>query len=409
MQKFSPEEALLKARREFGEHGGVTPSVERSATFTVMEAKTMAEIFAGEKGKDSENGGYFLYSRHFNPTVEVLNRYLAAMEGTESAMCTASGMSAIVTTLMQLCKNGDHIVSSSTIYGGTHAFLEHIAPDFGISTTFVDAGSLTDFANAIKPNTKVLYAEVVSNPLLKVSPIPELAKLARKHNLILVVDNTFMPVVVSPAKLGADVVIYSMTKFINGASDVVAGVVCASREFIDKLMDLHKGRIMLFGPTMDPRVAFDIMQRLPHLPLRMREHGVRALAIATHLEKLGVKVIYPGLKSFSQHEIFGAMINDGYGYGGMIAINCGTREKAETFLDTLQNEEKFGLIAVSLGYFDTLMSCSGSSTSSEISAEDQEKMGLSPGLVRIAVGFTGSLETRIAQIEAAARRAGLLP
>lgn len=406
MQKFNPEQDLWDVKREFGEHGGVTPSISRSSTFTVMEPDVMPEIFQGLRGP--HKGGCFLYSRHFNPTVDVLDRYLAAMEGTESALSTASGMSAISCTLLQLCRDGDHIVSSDTVYGGSHALLGELLPQMDIHTTFVNPADTQAFEAAIKPNTKVLYTETVGNPTLKVSNIPALAEIAKAHDLTLVVDNTFSPVIVSPARLGADIVVYSMTKFINGASDVIAGAICASEDFVLRLMDLHTGRVMLFGPTIDPRVAFDIIQRLPHLPLRMKEHGRRALAIAEHLEKLGAPVKYPGLPSHPQHKLYTSLMNEGYGYGGMLTLNCKTREKAEKLMSLLQNQEKFGLIAVSLGYFDTLMSCSGSSTSSEIPPEDQEKMELSPGLVRLSIGYTGSLDARIQQIERAVKEAGLI-
>jgi len=406
MIDFNPEQAMCTVRREFGEHGGVAPSISRSSTFTVLEPGTMPEIFEGIRGP--EKGGCFLYSRHFNPTLDVLARYLAAMEGTEKAICTASGMAAIACTLLQLCDHVGHIVSSDTIYGGTHALLDQMFPQMGIHTTMVPADDLDAFAKAITPETRVIYTETIGNPTLKVADIAGLSKLAKKHNAALVVDNTFAPVLISPAKLGADVVVHSMTKFINGASDVIAGTICASEEFAYNLMDLHTGRIMLLGPTMDARVAFDIIQRLPHLPVRMREHSRRAMVIAQHLLELGVPVVYPGLSDHPQHLLMTEMMNRGYGYGGMLTIDCETRDLAEHLMSLLQNQERFGYIAVSLGYYDTLMSCSGSSTSSEIAPEDQDRMGLSPGLLRIAVGYTGSLEERVAQIERALKDAGLI-
>lgn len=406
MQKFNPEQSLIETRREFGEHGGVAPSIERSATFTVLEPHIMPEIFAGLRGPDK--GGCFLYSRHFNPTVDVLDRYLAAMEGTEAAVSTASGISAIACAILQLCNCGDHIVSSDVVYGGTHALFGELLPEMGITTTFVAPTDLAAFERAITPKTRLLYTETVGNPTLRVADLPRLAKLAHDHGLPLMVDNTFTPMIVSPARLGADIVIYSMTKFINGASDVIAGCICASKDFVYKLMDLHRGRVMLLGPTMDPRVAFDIIQRLPHLGIRMREHSRRAMAIATRLEQLGAPVVYPGLPSHPEHGLFTEMMNEGYGYGGMLALDCQTRERAEKLMSVLQNVEQFGLIAVSLGYFDTLMSCSGSSTSSEIPPEDQAKMGLSPGLLRLAIGYTGALEKRLEQIERAVKTVGLV-
>lgn len=401
MQEFNPEQSLLKARREFGEFGGVTPSIERAATFTVLEPDEMALLFEGTKGPDIDKS--YLYSRHFNPTVNLLSRYLAAMEGTEAVMCTASGMSAISCTLMQLCKAGDHIVASNVIYGGTHALLDRLFPEIGITTTFVDPENPGEIKAAITPDTKVIYTESAGNPTLKTADIPAIAKISRENNLTFVVDNTFMPMILSPALLGADIVVYSMTKFINGASDLLAGAVCADKDFINRLMDLHTGRIMLLGPTMDPRCAFDIIQRLPHLALRMREHGKRAQAIAETLDNLNVPVTYPGLPSFPQYETITSQINKGYGYGGVLTIDCLTQEKANELLCYLQNDVQFGLIAVSLGYFDTLMSCSGSTTASEIDPEDQMRMGLSGGLVRMSVGLTGSIEDRVKQIESAVK------
>lgn len=402
MQHFDPEKALAEARREFGEHGGVSPSISRSSTFTVMDPDTIPEIFQGRKGPDA--GGCFLYSRHFNPTNHVLGRYLAAMEFSEAAITTASGMSAISSALSQICRQGDHIVASHTIYGGTHALLEEIFPQMGITVTFVDPSDTDAFAGAIQPNTKVLYTEALANPTLKLADIPALSTLAKKHNIKLIVDNTFTPMLISPIKLGADVVIYSLTKFINGASDIIAGAICGSKEFINQLMDLHTGRVMLFGPTMDPRVAFDVIQRLPHLAIRMREHSRRTMMISEALYKEGYPVKYPGLKKYPQAKRAKALFNDGYGFGGMITLDCGTHEKADALMRELQNVENFGLMAVSLGYFDTLLSCSGSSTSSEISAKEQAEMGLSPGLLRMAIGYTGNPNDRVQQILRAVKK-----
>ena len=406
MAGYDPIKSMYKVKREFGEHGGVCPSIERSSTFTVMDPAVMPELFAGLRGPDK--GGFFLYSRHFNPTVDVLARYLAAMEGTESAACTASGMSAISCTLLQICRHGDHIVAGHTIYGGTWALMHDLFPSMGIETTFVNPANTEAFEKAIRPETKVFYVEAVANPTLAVSDIPALARLAHEHGIKLVVDNTFTPLIVSPAQLGADVVVHSLTKFINGASDLIAGTVCASRQFVLKLMDVHTGRIMLLGPTLDPRAAFDVIQRLPHLALRVREHSARALAAAELMESLGVKVGYPGLPSHPHHQRLAGMANPGFGFGGIVNVDCGTTTRAEGLLSSLQNEVRFGLIAVSLGYFDTLMSCSGSSTSSEIPPEDQKTTGLSPGLVRISMGISGNREDQLAALEKGLKSVGMV-
>jgi methionine-gamma-lyase len=403
MSKFNPEESLAKARLILEEKSGVVPTIERSTTFSVDHPTTMTKIFQGEMGP---NEGYFLYGRHLNPTVAALNKALAAMENTEAAYSTASGLGAIVCTMSQLCQKGDHIVSSSVIYGGTHALFKNVFPTLGIEVTFVNPHDIAAFKAAIKPNTKAFYIESVANPTLQVADLKALAEIAHANGISLVVDNTFMPLLISPKEFGADVVVHSLTKFINGASDVIGGVICGTQEFINKLMDLQTGRTMLFGPTMDPRAAFDVLQRLPHLALRMREHSSRTMLIAKRLEELKVKVIYPGLKSHPHHELLSSLLNPGYGFGGLIAVDCGTIERAEKFLAALQ-AEGFGAIAVSLGYYDTLMSCSGSSTSSEISIEEQQEMGLSPGLVRISIGYTGDINERMKQLEKAIVAAGL--
>ena len=406
MTAFNPERAMHDVKREFGEHGGVCPSISRSSTFTVMEAGTMPDIFTGLRGP--EKGGCFLYSRHFNPTVDVLDRYLAALEGTEAALCTASGMAAISCAILQICRAGDHIVAGHTIYGGSWALLHDLLPGMGITTTFVNPANSAAFAAAIRPETRLLYVEGVANPSLRVADIPALADIAHKNGARLIVDNTFTPLILAPARLGADIVVHSLTKFINGAGDLIGGAVCASRDFVCELMDLHTGRVMLLGPTMDPRAAFDVMQRLPHLPIRMREHSRRAMAMARMLSDLGAPVGYPGLPEHPQHGLMTALMNQEYGYGGMINLDCGETHRAERLLNELQNKERFGLIAVSLGYYDTLMSCSGSSTSSEIPPEDQATMGLSPGLVRLAVGLTGDLDDHVRALERGVRSVGLV-
>jgi methionine-gamma-lyase len=278
----------------------------------------------------------------------------------------------------------------------------------GIETTFVSPCDVRAFEAAITEHTKVFFTEILGNPTLKVANIPALADLAHERGIKLVVDNTFTPMIFSPSLLGADVVVYSLTKFINGASDIIGGAICGSQDLVYRLMDLHTGRVMLLGPTMDPRAAFDIIQRLPHLAIRLREHSRRAMAMSEHLEALGAPVSYPGLESHSQRSLFTKMMNPGLGYGGMLTLDCGTTDRAEELMRVLQNEEHFGLIAVSLGYSDTLLSCSGSSTSSEIPPEDQKRMGLSPGLLRISVGYSGSLEDRITQIERAVKKVGLI-
>ena len=403
---FNPERSLAEVRHEFGEHGGVNMSIEASTTFTVLDPAMMPEIFQGHRGPE---GGCYLYGRHFNPTVYVLGRYLAALEGTEAAYCSASGMSAIAATIMQLCAPGDHVVASDTIYGGTFALLKEFLPaKTGLEVSFVNIADHEAVRRAFTERTRVLYCESIANPTLVVADIPALAELAHSRGAQLVVDNTFSPLVLSPAQLGADVVVHSLTKFIGGASDIIAGAVCASKEFIISLMDLHMGAMMLLGPTMDPKVAHELALRLPHLSMRMREHSSRAQSFAERMAEQGLRVTYPGLPSHPQHEVLRRIGNEGYGAGGLLALDTGSREKAFELMERLQNDHRFGYLAVSLGYFDTLMSCSASSTSSELSDEALRAAGILPGLVRFSIGYTGTLEQRWAQFDETLHTVGLL-
>ena len=408
MTNRNPVETLANTRHEFGEHGGVNMSIEASTTFTVMHSNTMPDIFGGKKGPDQ--GGCYLYGRHFNPTVYTLSKQLAALEGTEAAYCTASGMSAISATLMQLCDQGDHIVSSNAVYGGTYALMHDLfPPKTGIASTFVDITDLDAVEAAITDRTRVIYTESMANPTLRIANIPRLSAIAKRHGIKLVVDNTFSPLILSPIKLGADIVIHSMTKFISGASDYIAGAICADTEFIQQLMDLHTGMLMVLGPTMDPQVAFNINLRIPHLPIRMVEHAKRTQLFAERLQEMGMTVSYPGLSSHPDHELISELHCPDYGYGGILTLDMGTVETANELLDMLQNEYHFGYVAVSLGYFDTLMSCSGSSTSSEMTDKDKAAACISPGLVRLSIGYTGTPEQRWSQLSEALKRMGAVP
>jgi len=406
MKIRNPVERLAETRHEFGEHGGVNMSVEASTTFTVMEPGTMPELFQGEKAVSE---GCYLYGRHFNPTVFNLGRKLAALEGTDVAYCTASGMAAISAAILQLCESGNHVVASNTIYGGTYALLHDFLPlKANIQTSFVDVADLAAVEAAITRDTKLIYAESIANPTLRVANIPALADLAHAHNIQLVVDNTFSPLVISPAQLGADVVVHSLTKFVNGASDFIAGAVCGSTEFIQGLMDLHLGPLMILGPTMDPVVASQISLRIPHLPLRIAEHARRAQVFAERLQALGLRVTYPGLPDHPDHALMSKLHWPEFGFGGVLTLDLGDEQKASNLLDILQNKYRFGFMAVSLGYFDTLMCCPGSSISSEMTDEDLSSAGIEAGLIRMSVGYTGSIQQRWQQLENALTDVGAI-
>ena len=368
----------------FGEFGGVNPSISDSSTYTFLSAKTMFDTFEGNAD------GCYLYSRHSTPSNLYLGQALAAMEGTETANVAASGMGAITPAILQLCKAGDHVVSSRTIYGGTYAFLKNFAPRLNIETTFVDITKLDKVENSITKDTKIIYCESVSNPLLEIADIEALAKIAKKHGLQLLVDNTFSPLNISPAELGADVVLHSLTKFINGSSDTMGGVTCGSQEFIDSLRNVNDGANMLLGPAMDSLRAASILKNLRTLHIRIKQHSENALYLAEKFEAEGLKTVYPGLKSHSGHELFKRMMNKEYGFGGMLTIDVGRIDKANELMELMQ-ERNLGYLAVSLGFYKTLFSAPGSSTSSEIPAEEQKEMGLSDGLIRFSIGLDNDI------------------
>ena len=400
MKNFNPADNIQDLQY-FGEFGGVNPSISDSSTYTFLSAKTMFDTFEGNAE------GCYLYSRHSSPSNLYLDRALAAMEGTETANVAASGMGAITPTLLQLCSAGDHVVSSRTIYGGTYAFLKNFAPRFGIETSFVDITKLKAVEAAITPQTKVLYCETVSNPLLEVADLKSLSKIAKKHHLKLVVDNTFSPLSVSPAKLGADVVIHSLTKYINGSSDTVGGVICASQEFINDLKNVNSGASMLLGPTMDSMRSASVMKNLRTLHLRVKQHSYNALYLATQFEKEGLKTVYPGLKSHPSHSLYATMINPEYGFGGMMTVDVGSLAKANELMEMMQ-AKNLGYLAVSLGFYKTLFSAPGTSTSSEIPLNEQIEMGLTDGLIRFSIGLDNDIERTYQMMKACMVDLGIL-
>jgi methionine-gamma-lyase len=385
----------------FGEFGGVNPSISDSATYTFLHAKTMLDTFEGHAE------GCYLYSRHSSPSNLYLGEALAAMEHTETANVAASGMGAITSVLLQICGAGDHIVSSRTIYGGTYAFMKNFAPKLNITTSFVDISSLESVEAAITENTKMIYCELESNPLLEIANIPALSKIAKKHHIKLVVDNTFTPLIFTPKSLGADVTIHSLTKFINGTNDTVGGVVCGTQEFINDLRSVHDGAAMLLGPVMDSLRAASVLKNLRTLHIRMKKHSENALYLADHFEKDGLKVVYPGLKSHKDHELFKSMYNKEYGFGGILTIDVGTIEKANELMELMQHEN-LGYLAVSLGFYKTLFSASGSSTSSEIPAEEQVKMGLSNGIIRFSIGLDNDIKRTYQHMKKCMIKVGVL-
>jgi len=398
--KHKPSDQLQDLQY-FGEYGGVNPSISDSSTYTFLSAKTMFDTFEGN------TEGCYLYSRHSSPSNLYLGEALAALEGTETANVTASGMGAISSVIMQLCNAGDHIISSRTIYGGTYAFMKNFLKKFNIKTSFVDITDMESVESAITPKTKMIYCESISNPLLEVADLKALSRLAKKHSLPLVVDNTFSPLSIAPVKLGADIVIHSLTKFINGTSDCVAGVVCSTKDFCLALKDVNNGAGMLLGSTLDSLRAASILKNMRTLHIRMKKHSENAMFLAQNFEKDGLRVVYPGLKSHPGYEIIKNQMNPEYGYGGLMTLDVGSLEKANAFMELMQ-DRKLGYLAVSLGFYKTLFSAPGTSTSSEIPIEEQVAMGLGDGLIRFSIGLDNDIHRTYEMMKACMAKLGIL-
>lgn len=389
--KFNPANKIQDLR-QFGEFGGVNPSITDSSTYTFLKAHDMVETFQGH------DDTHFLYSRHWNPSNRYLAEAVSCMEDTEASWITSSGMSAITCTILHLCNSGDHLITSVTTYGGTFAFFKNYLSKFNIEVTFVNIEDLESIKKSIKPNTRLIYTESITNPLLQVSDIQELSVIAREHQIKLVIDNTFSPMIITPANLGADITVHSLTKFINGKNDCVAGAICSSKEFIRSLSDVNRGTAMLLGPVLDSIRSASILKNMSTLHIRIQQHSKNAFYLAGKIRELGLKVIYPGFEDHPHHELLKSMMNPDFGYGGMMSVDFETTEKAFEIMQKMQ-EYDVGYLAVSLGYFKTLFSNSGKSTSSEIPLDVQKEMGLSEGLVRFSVGLDHDIERTFQRIK----------
>lgn len=355
--------------------GALSTPIYQTSTFVFDSAEQGAARFAGE-----EKG--FIYTRLGNPTQEQLEDKIAVLEGGEAALAVASGIAAIASPIWTLCNTGDHIVSSDTIYGCTFALLSEQAKKFGIEVTFVNAKNPENIRKAMKSNTKLVYIETPANPTLDIIDIEATAKIAHENGAVLMVDNTFMsPYGQRPIELGADIVIHSATKYINGHGDVIAGLVIGKKEFIDQVRFV--GVKDITGGCISPFNAWLIIRGVKTLGVRMDRHCQNAMKVAKFLEKhpMVEKVVYPGLESHPQHElakkqmkIFGAMISFEVKGG----VDAGRQ---------LMNNVELCSLAVSLGDTETLIEHPASMTHSPVPREERLKAGITDGLVRLSVGL----------------------
>lgn len=357
------------------ETGALSTPLYQTSTFVFDNAEQGAARFA------LEESGY-IYGRLGNPTQAALEEKMATLEGGEAALATASGMGAIATTLWTLCSQGDHIVASNTVYGCTHALLSHGMPKFGIEVTFVDATKPEEIEAAIKSNTKVVYLETPANPTLAIIDIERAAGIAHKHGAKLVVDNTFnSPYVQRPLSLGADVVVHSATKYLNGHGDVIAGVIIGPMDFVTEARLV--GVKDITGSCISPFNAWLTLRGLKTLGVRMERHCANAMKVAKFLEAhpAVIKVNYPGLESHPQYALAKKQMDLP---GGMISFEIKGGVEAGR---TVMNSVELCLLAVSLGDTETLIQHPASMTHSPIPREDRLKAGIADGLIRVSIGL----------------------
>ncbi|WP_318781218.1 cystathionine gamma-synthase [Amazonocrinis nigriterrae] len=325
------------------------------------------------------------YSRTGNPTRNALEEALASIENAKYGLAFASGLAA-TTTVLSLLKSGDHIVAGDDLYGGTYRLLERVVKNWGVTTTYVDIDNLADFETAIQPNTKLIWIETPTNPLLKIVDIPALANIARKHNIVLVVDNTFAsPYFQKPLDLGADIVVHSTTKYLGGHSDIIGGAVVTSNEQLYTELKFYQNAI---GAVPSPFDSWLVLRGIKTLAVRMREHEKNALFLAEFLEKHPKveRIYYPGLASHEQHQLAKEQMS---GFGGMISLELkGGLAEVERFVSKL----KLFLLAESLGGVESLLCYPAKMTHGSIPETERIKRGIKDNLIRLSVGIEHPLD-----------------
>jgi len=358
------------------QYGALATPIHQTATFVFDSADQGGNRFAGK-----EDG--YIYSRLGNPTNTVLEEKLAILEGGEACMSMSSGIGAITSAMWTLLKAGDHVVASKTIYGCTHAFLSHGIARFGVEVTFVDVTNPENVRNAMKENTRIVFLETPANPTLLITDIEEISKIAHEaENCIVMVDNTFStPYIQRPLELGADVVVHSGTKFLNGHGDVIAGFVIGSKAFIDEVRLF--GVKDMTGACLSPFDAYLIIRGMKTLEIRMDRHCESAMAVAEFLEAHPAveNVYFPGLESFPQYTLAKKQMSLP---GAVIAfeIKGGVEEGKKVI-----NAVEMCKLAVSLGDPETLIEHPASMTHSSYPQEERLEAGISDGLIRLAVGL----------------------
>jgi methionine-gamma-lyase len=367
--------------------GSATVPIYQTSTFIFDSAEHGAACFAGE------SDGY-IYTRIGNPTIHALETLLAELENGFGGIAASSGMAAVNIVYGAMLSQGDHIVSSAAVYGPSRVVLETYYKKFGVDATFVNTADIEEVRKAIRPETKLLYIETPSNPTIEISDLKACCELAHKHGIPVAVDNTFCsPYLQRPLELGADIVLHSLTKFINGHADIVGGVVIAKDEMLYKKL---RSVMVTLGFNMDPHQAYLVIRGVKTLSLRIDRAQESAMKIATYLENHPKVewVRFPGLVSHPQHELAKTQMS---GFGSMISFELKGGVEAGR---KLMNSVKLAILAVSLGGVETLIQHPASMTHSKVSAEGKRTAGITDGLVRYSVGIE-DVEDLITDLEQA--------
>jgi len=368
-----PETQAIRLQTERSQYKEHSVPLYLTSSYAFDDAEEMRALFAEEKEGN-------IYSRYSNPNVSELLDKMCALEGAEAGWATASGMAAVFSTFGALLSAGDHIVSCRSVFGSTHKLLTEILPKWQISSTYVDFDQYEKYEESIQENTKVLYIETPSNPGLDIIDMERLAQLCKSNNILFIVDNCFAtPIIQQPIKFGADIVIHSATKYIDGQGRTLGGIILSSSEIIKKI----EGFARHTGPALSPFNAWVLSKSLELLPLRMEKHSQNALEIAERLSKLkGVKwVKYPFLASHPQYDI--AVKQMRYG-GGIVTFEVeGGLESGRRFLNNL----KLFSLTANLGDTRSIATHPASTTHSKLTPEQRQEVGISDGLIRLSIGL----------------------
>lgn len=361
-------------------HIGEEPNLKEGGTGDVVVPIHLSTTFA-RKEVDKPTCGYE-YSRTGNPTRDALEKRLASLEHAKFALAFASGMAAETIICLTLLKSGDHVIAFDDLYGGTKRLFNKVfSQNFKIEFSYVDAVDIENVKNVIKSNTKLIWLESPTNPLMKLCDIKAISEIAREQNILVVVDNTFMsPYFQKPLLLGADIIVHSTTKYLNGHSDSIGGAIMLSDKEIYNKLKFNQNTI---GSILSPFDSFLVLRGIKTLAIRMKEHEKNAIKIAEYLESSPKvkKVIYPGLKNHPQYELAKKQMS---GFGGMLSFEIiGTLKEAKTFLENL----KIFSLAESLGGVESLVEHPASMTHISISKEEREKVGIADSLIRVSVGI----------------------